>query len=199
MRNDCRAHHGFPRLSDRVSIRLATTALTLLLFLSVAAEAQTIHAGLVVVPSPGNVIRNCVQLVGPCNNGVTLLVGSSLPWTYQNFYNLGAAACSIAQVGCNFPQQRCFCQTNFWSFWILQPNGQWSSSGVGASSAQVSQGTVQGWVWGNGSTPPPPTSFSAICTVGTKKAAAAALGSVAEHPQFKEKKNKEPKRDRNEE
>ncbi|MBM4431626.1 MAG: energy-coupling factor transporter transmembrane protein EcfT, partial [Chloroflexi bacterium] len=70
----------------------------------------------------------------------------------------GAAVCRIEEEGCNYPLERCFCQClstpcRFWSYWQWQ-DGRWIYSPVGASQRQVSAGSVDAWVWGDGQSPP---------------------------------------------
>ncbi|MCD6401298.1 MAG: ECF transporter S component, partial [Anaerolineales bacterium] len=51
----------------------------------------------------------------------------------------------------------------YWSYWHVE-EGAWVYNVLGASQTVVYPGQVYGWVWGDGSTPPPLTSFSDVCT-----------------------------------
>lgn len=91
---------------------------------------------------------------------------------------IGVAVCRIDHEGCTYPSQPCFCQCQgspciYWSYWRLA-SGTWKYSSVGASSAFVRNGDVDGWVWGSGAvsgaTPPPAVTFDQVCAPSTATA-----------------------------
>ncbi|MEO7349160.1 MAG: hypothetical protein ABIW32_04795 [Terrimesophilobacter sp.] len=43
---------------------------------------------------------------------------------------------------------------NFWSYWNTTPNGEWTSYEVGADSSAPSPGSIEGWRYNDGATPP---------------------------------------------
>lgn len=43
---------------------------------------------------------------------------------------------------------------NFWSYWNATPTGEWTSYEVGADSSAPAQGSIEGWRYNDGSTPP---------------------------------------------
>ena len=66
-------------------------------------------------------------------------------------------------------------ECRYWAYHHLQ-NGEWVYSDVGASSWQVSNGTVDGWGWGLGvinssGTQPPEYTFAQICAAELQPAA----------------------------
>ena len=87
-----------------------------------------------------------------------------------DFQTGGAAICRIDGTGC--PANDCFCSCRgggdcvYWSYWHLT-NGAWNYSAAGSGLYQVTDGMVEGWVWGLGSVtqaqPPPAVSFADVC------------------------------------
>jgi len=87
-----------------------------------------------------------------------------------DFQTGGAAVCRIGETGC--PSNDCFCSCRgggdciYWSYWHLT-NGSWNYSAAGSGLYQVTDGMVDGWVWGLGSVtqaqPPPVVSFADAC------------------------------------
>lgn len=85
----------------------------------------------------------------------------------------GAAVCQIGDTGC--PADDCFCACRgggtcvYWSYWH-QRDGAWEYSMAGSSLSPVSDGAVEGWVWGPGSvteaSPPPAVAFADVCAAG---------------------------------
>lgn len=141
----------------------------------VSAQEEVNRAGLVVVGD--EVEARCVTFSEETITGYELLVRSGIPFETQAA-GLGATLCAIDGVGC--PASNCFCECKgggddctYWSYWHLTGDG-WQYSGAGATVYQVSDGAVDGWVWGPGSSgeapPPPLLSLDEIC--------AAAAGDV---------------------
>lgn len=121
------------------------------------------RAGLVVVFGDGSVQTKCVPFSQASITGYELVQRSKIPFTAEFFAGQKSyAICSFEKEGCQSPGQKCFCQQNFWSYWLLQTTG-WTSSMKGISLTTVKNGDVQGFRWGNGSAAPPPTSFKDIC------------------------------------
>lgn len=87
-----------------------------------------------------------------------------------DFQTGGAAVCLINDTGC--PANDCFCSCRgggdciYWSYWHLT-NGTWNYSAAGSGLYQVTDGSIEGWVWGLGSItqaqPPPVISFTDVC------------------------------------
>ncbi len=132
----------------------------------ITANQATQRAGVVVRFGDGRVVEQCVSFTEAEITGYDLLRRSTLPVVANQFGGMGAAICKIADQGC--PAEDCFCKSvseqKSWFFWTLQ-NGTWVSSNAGASSAKVTEGVVQGWVWGSGSPIEPARTFDQICNV----------------------------------
>lgn len=137
-----------------------------------AQDAGDLHrAGLVIVPAEGEVVTRCVEFAEESLNGYELLSRSGLAVQGEQAA-MGMTICSLEGTGCNFPAESCFCQCTsspcvYWSYWELSEEGGWDYSNAGSSNTQVRDGTVQGWVWGEGSSgaapEPPALAFADIC------------------------------------
>lgn len=147
---------------------------TILLASPVVAQEQAgegeNRAALVVDWGDGRVVSQCISFPEESISGYELLRRSGLPIEVDAAGGFGAAICSIDGVGC--PGTDCFCDCPggndcvYWSYWHVL-NGAWVFSAAGAGNYQVSNGAVDGWVWGPGSvasaSPPVSTSFDAVC------------------------------------
>lgn len=132
--------------------------------------AEPHRAGLVIVHGDGRVVTRCVTFAEESISGVELLVRSGLELRLDAT-GVGTTICSIAGEGCPAPSS-CFCQCQsspcvYWSYWQLE-EGAWRYSNLGAGLTQVRDGTVEGWVWGEGSasgeaTAPPVLGMDEIC------------------------------------
>lgn len=124
------------------------------------------RAGLVVVHGDGRVIARCIEFTESDISGYDVLLRSGLEIIADIQGGVGAAICTIDGEGCG--ADNCFCQCSggptctYWSYWHLV-NGTWQYSNIGASGYRVRNGDIEGWVWGNGSTPPPTISLEMIC------------------------------------
>jgi hypothetical protein len=139
-----------------------------------AARPLSHQAGLVVQFGESQVQTYCVNFDTDTISGLQLLQNvSSLQIIYDaTSTGMGAGVCKINNDGCSFPMEDCFCQCQglacvYWSYWHLQPNNTWDYSPLGASSFVVTNGQVDGWRWGAGTTnsaqPPPVITLSEIC------------------------------------
>lgn len=140
---------------------------------------STGQAGLVIVDGSGETRNYCVDLPADAS-GWDLLVGAGVAVNSEPSA-MGQTICAINGVGCFSPNESCFCQCQgspcvYWSYWTLDADGAWVYSNLGASSAKVQAGDVQGWVWGDGTTgsapEPPEVTFAQICAVGGESIAA---------------------------
>ncbi len=117
-----------------------------------------------VVQVNGQTITRCVTLSEDKPTGYDVLKDSGLD-LITSIGGMGVAVCSIDGVGC--PANDCFCQSYsapyyYWSYWHLQ-NDTWTYSSLGASNYFVAAQSVEGWIWGDGKTPPPVLNFASIC------------------------------------
>lgn len=99
----------------------------------------------------------------------------------------GAAVCAIGDTGC--PAGDCFCACRgggecvYWSYW-RQQDGEWAYALAGAGRSPVSDGAVEGWVWGPGSVteapPPPAVAFADVCGAGAMVVGATVVSTEVE-------------------
>lgn len=127
------------------------------------------QAALVVQDDAGQVQTACVTFDEPEISGNELLLRSGLD-VVMDVQGMGALVCQIEGAGC--PANDCLCQCKgggscvYWSYWH-QDEGEWRYAQTGASLFPVTDGMVQGWVWGPGAVdqaqPPPATTFAEVC------------------------------------
>ncbi len=132
------------------------------------------RAGLVVQHRDGSVQTQCVTFSEDSISGLDVLQQSGLDLNVDAGNPMGAIVCRLDNEGCSFPQQDCFCQCQgsdciYWSYWQWE-NGKWIYSSRGASTTQIHDGGVEGWVWGQGTvgvsaSAPPNIGFDEICAV----------------------------------
>lgn len=130
------------------------------------------RVGLVIVHGDGQVTERCIEFSESQITGYEVLERSGFDLNTDVTGGVGAAICSIDNEGCTYPQDDCFCQCSgggtctFWSYWHLI-QGQWQFSQMGAAGYSVSNGDVEGWLWGSGTTQgaaqPPAITFDDIC------------------------------------
>ncbi|KPL23240.1 MAG: hypothetical protein AMJ93_05195 [Anaerolineae bacterium SM23_84] len=118
-----------------------------------ATSSPTHYAGLVVQFEDGRLLTDCLSFSEENITGLELLRRSGL-----DIATWGTAVCRIERAGCDYPAERCFCEClappcRFWSYWQWR-DGRWVYSEVGASQRQVRDGDIDGWVWGDGQSPP---------------------------------------------
>jgi hypothetical protein len=171
------------RLRILMVVALAVV-LAAVLVAPIDAQQPDLHqAGLVVVHGDGSVFSGCVAFSEESISGAELLRRSGLEITLDAYGGLGYGVCGIGDEGCPAGQD-CFCQCRatpcaYWVYSHRYADGSWAISGVGASSWQVRDGDVDGWVWGDGSTAPPAVDFEQVCP---PDAAAPAVDSDALPP-----------------
>lgn len=139
---------------------------TLLLALPASAqEGGPNRAGLIVVHGDGRVLTRCVTFTEERISGVALLQRSGLA-VDANTGPMGSAVCTINREGCPINDCFCKCKNNpctYWNYFHRNADGSWAYSGMGAATWTVGNGDIDGWVWGDGSAPPPAFTFDAIC------------------------------------
>ena len=128
----------------------------------VMAQEPPPRVGLVIVGAGDDPITACVSLEEGALTGLELLRAAGM----ARELNTEGAVCSLAAVGC--PANDCFCECRgtpcrYWSYYHLDVDGTWAYSGVGAGAWSLRPGDVDGWVWGDGSQPPPALTFEDLC------------------------------------
>jgi hypothetical protein len=127
------------------------------------------RAALVVDRGDGEPIVRCVELSGPSISGIELLERSGLELSYDVSGSMGTMVCGIAGTGCDFPREACLCgcpgegECRYWSLWTGAPGRGWERAEAGADSRRVVDGDVQGWRFGDGSTPPAAFDYAMVC------------------------------------
>ena len=138
-----------------------TVLLLFLLFLGAIGPsfAQEEHqAALVVDFGDGRVLVRVVSFAEDTISGVDLLRRSGLEVAMVSG-GVGTAICAIEGVGCPPTPQECFCACQggtcrYWAYFHLR-DGEWVYAGRGAADRRLGDGDVDGWVWGDGKSPPP--------------------------------------------
>jgi cell division septation protein DedD len=133
------------------------------------------QAGLVIQFQDGRVESRCVTFEGPEISGADLLAHSGLEAILDVSSGMGLTVCQIEGEGCAFPAEHCFCQCmggaecSYWNYFYREPGtDEWTYSPLGAALRKVKPGSVEGWVWGDGHTPPAgELTFEALCLPAT--------------------------------
>lgn len=131
------------------------------------------RAGVVVKYSEGEEESHCIALGVPGENaeqisGVEALKKTGLEVVTKVDPQYGEQVCKIEDVGSDDCSSR-----DYWGYWHASADGSWTSSEVGASTYQVTDGAVEGWVWTGADEPFPPTNqpkaapFDEICSEAT--------------------------------
>ncbi len=124
---------------------------------------QPNRAGLVVQSGEDQVATVCVRFAEASLTGFELLGRSGLLVNSLTDPGLGTAVCGIEGTGC--PVEDCFCaMPDYWSYWQPGPVG-WAYAVTGVAQAQVINGDMNGWSWGDGIAPTF-YSFQDICQYG---------------------------------
>jgi hypothetical protein len=148
-------------MRKRYLVQFLLIVAPLLLGSMLSAHAQEPNQVAVIVQhGDGSLVTRCVTFSEPHLTGYQILTRSGLD-VVAAVGPLGAAICAIEGEGCE--AHNCFCSSppDYWSYWKLV-NGEWVYSQMGANSAQVHHGSVEGWTWGPGN-PPPMISFTDVC------------------------------------
>ena len=129
------------------------------------------HAGLVVQFGGGQIETRCVEFTEQEITGADLLNRSGLNAIVDPSSGLGITVCRIEGQGCDYPAEACFCQCSgsgpcaYWNYFYREPGqDSWTYAPLGALRHKVTSGSIEAWLWGNG-TPPPAAdlSFDAVC------------------------------------
>jgi len=135
-----------------------------------AAVSGAPHAALV-VDTGSSVATYCVALGATSISGIQLVqkAGQQFGMSYRLGFG-GQAVCMLNGVGGPSGDDCLTGQASYWGYWIGNGSGGWTWSSIGAASATVHDGDVQGWAWGvgiDGTThpQPPATSIGDVCTV----------------------------------
>ncbi len=167
-------HQGFvERLRRGAFSFLLCLLIGMLLTPTVRGQRGMNRAGLIIQHGDGTVFTTCVAFDEPSISGLELLIRAGVSVSADSSSGFGTTVCALDGEGCNYPDQSCFCQCEgasctYWVYWHLV-SGEWQYSQLGAADWQITDGSVDGWVWGQGDPgggeKPPATSFDEICRV----------------------------------
>jgi hypothetical protein len=137
------------------------------------------RAGLVVQFADGRTETICVEFEEKEITGADLLVRSGLDAVVDPSSGLGIIVCRIEGQGCNYPAETCFCQCSgsgpcaYWNYFYQDPGQDgWTYAALGALRHKIRPGSVDAWVWGDGTTPPAADlTYEAVCPSPTQAAA----------------------------
>ncbi len=181
--------HGIPTKGERAWKRAcqvwlkvpafwAGILMAVLLGPSLAWANEPNRAGLVIQFADGQTETLCVEFKEKEITGADLLVRSGLDAVVDPSSGLGIIVCRIEDHGCDYPTEACFCQCSgsgpcaYWNYFYREPGqDSWSYAALGALRHQVKPGSVDAWVWGDGTTlPASDLTFEAICPSPTPAA-----------------------------
>jgi hypothetical protein len=144
------------------------------------------RAGLAIRFDDGTLVTRCIELDGQQLTGSELLSRSGLDYVIDSTHGGGITVCKIEGTGCDYPVDTCFCQCmgngscGYWNYYYRQPGQvEWVYSPLGALIHQVTPGSVEAWVWGDGHTPPGQAlTFQSICGSSPAPTPAASPGGA---------------------
>jgi len=140
------------------------------------------QAGLVIQYGDGRVETRCVAFQEEEITGADLLLThSGFDTIVDASSGMGITVCRLETEGCAYPSEPCFCQCMgggecaYWNYFYREPgSSEWTYSALGAVLRKVRHGSVEAWVWGNGTTPPAfEGTFESICAAPTAATTAA--------------------------
>jgi hypothetical protein len=155
-----------------VALMLAVLALQFITTGALLAQASP-RAGLVIVHGDGTVATSCVELGSESISGYDLLSKSGIGILAEPS-GMGMTICKLDGEGCG-AQESCFCQCKgspciYWSYWQMV-DGAWRYSNLGAANTRPTDGSLEAWVWGDGTSgqapQPPAMSFADVCSATT--------------------------------
>jgi len=134
------------------------------------------QAGLVVQFGDGQVETRCITFEETEITGADLLLlYSGLDTIVDASSGMGITVCQLEAEGCAYPSEPCFCQCMgggecaYWNYFYREPGSNvWTYSALGAVLRKVRNGSIEAWVWGDGTTPPTfDGTFASICAAPT--------------------------------
>lgn len=147
-----------------------------------ACAADLNHAGMVIRFSQAADSERswCIQFAHESISGMEALRLTGLPVVTKTYGSEGEYVCKIGDVGTDAAD--CPAKDgSYWGYWRMTAQG-WRHAGIGASSARVRCGSLEGWAWLQGGTGPAPSAaeFSSLCTSAGCRAAPSDISPPAE-------------------
>jgi hypothetical protein len=133
------------------------------------------QAGLVVQFADGRIETRCISFQEAISGADLLLTYSGFDTIVDASSGMGITVCQLEADGCAYPSKPCFCQCMgggecaYWNYFYREPgSSEWTYSALGAVLRKVQHGSVEAWVWGDGTTPPTfDGTFASICAAPT--------------------------------
>ena len=134
---------------------------------TIAVAEDPNRAVLIIAHGDGHLTTYCIPFGEAEISGAEVLRRSGLSVRFTAYLGFGAGVCAIDNERCPLEHEDCFCQCKgtpclYWSYWHWR-DGRWLYSQVGASSYKVHDGDIEGWIWGDGQSPPPLVPFEQVC------------------------------------
>lgn len=119
------------------------------------AAASGQNAAAVVVDDGSGPRAFCVLFSADSISGLEALQATRLPVTTRAFGANGAAVCAVGGTGCGAGTDCLTCKApNYWAYSRAATGATaFTYSMVGAASTRVTNGAVEGWLWGQGGSP----------------------------------------------
>lgn len=131
-----------------VSILFASSAWSIAAAPACIAAGEGANEASVVIDSGTDATRYCVRFDDTIT-GLDALKQTGAALRLQDYGAGQVIVCAIDEVGCRYPDERCFCQfgeeTIFWGYYRADTGGAWSFSEQGAADAIVEDGSVEAW------------------------------------------------------
>jgi hypothetical protein len=149
------------------------------------------QAGLAIQFGDGRVETRCVPFAEEEITGADLLLTySGLETIVDASSGMGITVCQLEGEGCTYPAEACFCQCMgggecaYWNYFYREPDSsEWTYSALGAVLRKVRHGSVEAWVWGDGTEPPSfEGSFESMCAAPTVEPSATMKPTTAVEP-----------------
>jgi len=165
-------------MARTVSLAFLLVVISSLIWTAAADEPN--QAGLVVQFEDGRIETRCVRFEGDQITGADLLALSGLDAIVDPSSGMGVTVCRIQGEGCSYPAEPCFCQCMgggdcaYWNYFFRDAGeADWTYSALGAAIHKTKPGSVEGWVWGDGHSPPAQElTYELICAPPTPDATA---------------------------
>jgi len=149
-----------------------------LLVPGLASAGEPNRAGLVVQFADGHAETICIEFEEDEITGSDLLIRSGLEAVVDPSSGLGIIVCRLEGQGCDYPAEACFCQCSgsgpcaYWNYFYREPGqDSWTYAALGALRHKARPGSVDAWVWGDGSTlPAAELTFEVVCPSPTPAA-----------------------------
>lgn len=129
------------------------------------------QAALAILFPKARVETRCVEFEEHAITGADLLNRSGLNLIMDGSSGMGITLCQVEGLGCAYPTEDCFCQCMtgsgcaYWNYYYRDPGEpDWTYSPLGVLLRETGPGSVEAWVWGDGTTPPSADlTFASIC------------------------------------